>query len=56
MGPTGNGMWNQWWAYDNVRNVNELIEKLGTSVLFTETRKTEFLFIPRIVTSEQKTV
>ena len=43
MGPTDNGMWNQWWAYDNVRNVNQLIEKLNSSVLFTEEKKTELL-------------
>ncbi len=42
-GPTGNNMWNGWWAYDNIRNVNELIEQLEVSSLFNETRKTELL-------------
>jgi len=43
MGPNNNGMWNQWWAYDNVRNVNTLIQKLKESKLFLEPRKTELL-------------
>lgn len=43
MGPDGNGMWNQWWAYDNVRNVNTLIQKLNESTLFTEAKKNELL-------------
>lgn len=49
MGPTGNGMWHQWWAYDNVRNVNVLIEKLNSSVSFTEKRKTELLAEARAI-------
>lgn len=42
-GPTGNGAWNQWWAYDNVRNVNQLIQKLENTKLFTPEKKTELL-------------
>lgn len=42
-GPTGNGAWNQWWAYDNVRNVNQLILELDKSVLFTPEKKRELL-------------
>lgn len=49
LGPTGNGMWNQWWAYDNVRNVNVLIEKLNSSVLFSEKRKTVLLAEARAI-------
>lgn len=43
MGPTDNRMWNQWWAYDNIRNVNELIQNLSSSTLFAEARRTELL-------------
>lgn len=42
-GPTGNGAWNQWWAYDNVRNVNQLIQELENTKLFTPEKKTELL-------------
>lgn len=42
-GPTGNGAWNQWWAYDNVRNVNQLIQELENTKLFTLEKKTELL-------------
>ena len=41
LGPSNNSMWNQWWAYDNIRNVNELIQQLENTILFTETRKKE---------------
>lgn len=42
-GPKGDGMWFGWWAYDNVRNVNTLIEKLNNSTIFTGDKKKELL-------------
>lgn len=36
---TSNGCWHQWWAYDNVRNVNVLIKKIGESSSFDADRK-----------------
>lgn len=36
---TSNGCWHQWWAYDNVRNVNTLMEKIEQSADFDEARK-----------------
>lgn len=40
---TGNGAWNQWWSYDNVRNVNQLIQELEQSTLFAPEKKEELL-------------
>ncbi len=42
-GPNGNNMWNRWWAYDNVRNVNTFIREIEKSTLFNEQRKSELL-------------
>lgn len=42
-GPTGNNAWNQWWTYDNVRNVNQLIKELENSTLFSPEKKEELL-------------
>lgn len=42
-GPTGNGAWNQWWTYDNVRNVNQLILEIEKSSMFSPERKEELL-------------
>lgn len=42
-GPTGNNAWNQWWSYDNVRNVNQLIQELEQSTLFSAEKKEELL-------------
>lgn len=36
----GNGTNTQWWGYDAVRNVNDLIAKLPTSGISTESKKT----------------
>lgn len=36
---TSNGCWHQWWAYDNVRNVNSLMEEIRSSSHFDESRK-----------------
>src|SRR5690554_1930229 len=38
----GDGTWTQWWGYNHVRNVNDLMEKLPNSVL-GETRKRQIL-------------
>lgn len=40
---TKNGAWNQWWSYDNVRNVNQLIQELEQSTLFAPEKKEELL-------------
>ena len=40
---TENGAWNQWWSYDNVRNVNQLIQELEQSTLFAPEKKEELL-------------
>lgn len=42
-GPVGNNAWNQWWTYDNVRNVNQLIQELENSTLFSPEKKEELL-------------
>jgi hypothetical protein len=38
----GDGTWTQWWGYNHVRNVNDLMEKLPNSVL-GETKKRQIL-------------
>lgn len=40
---TGNNAWNQWWTYDNVRNVNQLIQELKESTLFAPEKQEELL-------------
>lgn len=35
----GNGTWTQWWGYDHVRNVNDLIEKLPGAALNEEKKQ-----------------
>ena len=40
---TDNSAWHQWWAYDNVRNVNTLIQKIEESSAFDEDRKNTLL-------------
>lgn len=35
----GNGTWTQWWGYNHVRNVNDLIEKLPEAALNDEKRQ-----------------
>ena len=42
-GPNGNDAWNQWWAYDNVRNVNQLIQELENTALFAPEKRDELL-------------
>ena len=40
---TENNAWNQWWSYDNVRNVNQLIQELKESTLFAPEKQEELL-------------
>ena len=40
---TENNAWNQWWTYDNVRNVNQLIQELKESTLFAPEKQEELL-------------
>ncbi|WP_302996308.1 RagB/SusD family nutrient uptake outer membrane protein [Coprobacter fastidiosus] len=40
---TKNNAWNQWWTYDNVRNVNQLIQELKESTLFAPEKQEELL-------------
>ncbi len=42
-GPVGNNAWNRWWAYDNVRNVNQLIQELEQTTLFAPEKRDELL-------------
>jgi len=42
-GPIDNRMWYQWWSYENIRNVNELIKQLKVSSLFSDERKKELI-------------
>lgn len=42
-GPMGDGMWHQWWAYDNVRNVNELIVQLRNITFLDDATRNIYL-------------